>query len=56
MVWSGEVFVDAKLITKVPYYLLIELESIVRNHGVSYLEHVDVVFTEELGQVLLGDG
>ena len=52
MVWSGEVFVDAKLITKVPHCLIIELKSIVRNQGVRYPEPVDDVFVNELGQVL----
>lgn len=56
MVRSGEVLVDAELITKVPYCSIIELESIVRNQGVRYPEPVDDVFADELGQVLLSDG
>ena len=56
MVWSGEVFVDAELITKIPFYLIVELKGIVRNQGVRYPEPVDDVFVDELGQVLLRDG
>ena len=56
MVWSGEVFVDAELITKIPYYLIVEMKGIVRNQGVRYPEPVDDVFVDELGQVLLYDG
>ena len=56
MVWSGEVFVDAELITKIPFYLIVELKGIVRNQGVRYPELVDGVLANELGQVLFSDG
>ena len=56
MVGSGEVFVDAEFVGKIPYYLIVELKSIVRNQGVRNPEPVDDMLADELGQVLLKDG
>ena len=46
MVWNGEVFVDAELITKVPYCLIVKLKGIVRDQRVRYPEPVDDVFAD----------
>ena len=56
MVWCWEILIDAELIKKVPHHLIIELKYGVRNQWMRDLEPVDDVITDELGQVLLGDG